>query len=63
MTDFKPGDKVRIIDSRKNSEHTYLIKKIEKSQDGTTIYFLHSDPSSEILIFYEGKESHLQMVK
>lgn len=59
MTDYKPGDKVQIIDSEKNSNLIYSIKKIKKSKDGTTLFLLKSDSSSITLLYYESEVSHI----
>ena len=62
MSAFKPGDKVRIIDSKKKSSPIYNVKKIKKSQDGTTLYLLKSESSVITLLYYESEDSHLEEI-
>jgi len=59
---FEKGDLVRIIDSEKNSDIIYKIKKTKKSQDGTKMYLLKSEPSKISLLYYESTDSHLERV-
>ena len=61
MPAFKPGENVKIIDSEKDSNLIYNIKKIKKSKDGTTLYLLKSESSPITLLYYENKNSHLQI--
>ena len=60
MSSLKTGDKVRIIDSKKKSDVLYNIKKIKKSQDGTTLFLLKAEASTTTLLYYEDKDSHLE---
>ena len=62
MPALKPGDNVRIISSEKNSSVIYKIRKIKKSQDGTTLYLLKSETSAITLLYYETEGSHLEKV-
>jgi len=59
---FKKGDLVRIIDSKKNSDIIYKIKKMKKSHDGTKMYLLKSESSKISLLYYESTYSHLEKV-
>ena len=60
MIPLKSGDNVRIKGSEKNSDIIYKIRKIKKSQDGTTLYLLKSKLSAITLLFYETKNVHLE---
>ena len=59
---FEKGDLVRIIDSEKNSDIIYKIKKTKKSHDGTKMYLLKSEPSKISLLYYESPDSYLEKV-
>ena len=59
---FKKGDLVRIIDSEKNSDIIYKIKKMKKSHDGTKLYLLKSTSSKILLLYYEDPFSYLEKV-
>jgi len=59
-TKFKNGDLVRIMDSEKDSNLTYTIKKIKKSKEGTILYLLKSEISRITLLYYENDESYLE---
>ena len=60
--DFEKGDLVRIIDSEKNSDIIYKIKKTKKSHDGTKMYLLKSKSSKISLLYYESTDSYLEKV-
>ena len=62
MPVLKPGDNVKIVGSEKDSNLIYKIRKIKKSQDGTTLYLLKSESSAITLLFYETKNSYLEKV-
>lgn len=61
LSAFKKGDLVKIIDIE-FSNTVYKIKKMKKSDDGTTLYLLKSDDSSISLLYYENEDSHLEKV-
>ena len=61
LSTFKKGDLVKIIDIE-YSDTIYKIKKMKKSDDGTTLYLLKSDDSSISLLYYESEDSHLEKV-
>ena len=61
LSPFKKGDMVKIIDIE-YSNTVYKIKKMKKSDDGTTLYLLKSDDSSISLLYYESEDSHLKKV-
>lgn len=63
MSALKSGDAVRIIEFEKNPGIIYKIKKIKKSQDETTLYLLKSESSAITLLYYEGKDSHLEKIE
>ena len=60
---FKKGDLVSIIDSEKNSDIIYKIKKMKKSHDGTKLYLLRSTSSKMSLLYYESSYSYLEKVE
>jgi len=57
---FNIGDIVRIVEEGKGSNQVYLIRKIKKSQDGTTLYLLKSDASDISLLYHESINSYLE---
>lgn len=62
MSVFKHGERVRVIETGKNVNRTYVIKKIFESDDGITLYLLKSDASPALRLFYENEESGLERV-
>ena len=59
---FHPGDLVRIVETSNNSEIIYRIEKIKKSKEGTILYVLKPESGDKEVLYYEGKDAHLQMV-
>jgi len=59
---FEKGDLVRIIDSEKNLDIIYKIKKTKKSHNGTKMYLLKSKSSKTLLLYYESTNSYLEKV-
>ena len=59
---FHPGDLVRIVEDGKDSEIIYRIKKIKRSNEGTVLYVLKSEANRKEVLYYEGKDAHLQRV-
>jgi len=57
-----PGDLVRIVVDRKDSEIIYRIKKIKKSNEGVVLYVLKPESNGKDVLYYEGKDAHLQRV-
>ncbi len=62
MSVFRRGEKVRIIDRRKESYATYCIKDIKKRKDGTVLYLLKSQEDSVLRLYYESKETLLERI-
>lgn len=62
MPTFNRGEKVRIIDNRKESYSTFTIKDIKKGKDGTILYLLKSEEDSALRLYYESKETLLERV-
>lgn len=62
MSVFRRGEKVRIIDRRKESYTTYSIKDIKKGKDGTVLYLLKSQEDSVLRLYYESKETLLERI-
>lgn len=58
---FTKDDLVSIIDSKKNSDIIYKIKKM-KNHDGTNLYPLKSESSKILLLYYESNDSYLEKV-
>ena len=59
---FKKDDLVRIIDSEKNSDIIYKIKKMKKSAEGAKLYLLKSKSSKISLLYHESPNSYLKKV-
>jgi hypothetical protein len=62
MPTFKCGEKVRIIDGRKESYTSFTIKDIKKGKDGTVLYLLKSQEDSALRLYYESKETLLERI-
>jgi hypothetical protein len=62
MSVFRRGEKVRIIDRRKESYTTYSIKDIKKGKGGTVLYLLKSQEDSVLRLYYESKETLLERI-
>jgi hypothetical protein len=60
MSVFKRGERVRIIESGKNTKKTYIIKKIFESDDGMPLYLLKSETDPALRLYHETKESGLE---
>ena len=59
---FHPGDLVRIEADGKDSEIIYRVKKIKKSNEGVVLYVLKPEYNGKEVLYYEGKDAHLQRV-
>ena len=59
---FYPGDFVRIVEDKEDSQIIYRIKKIKKSKEGLIRYTLKSEINGKEIPYYEGKDAHLQRV-
>ena len=59
---FHPGDLVRIEADGKYSEIIYRVKKIKKSNEGVVLYVLKPESNGKEVLYYEGKDAHLQRV-
>ena len=62
MEILKEGEKVRIVRSEKKSNEIYVIKKIETSKSGISVYLLKSNSSNDHILFYDSKTSHLEKI-
>ena len=62
MEILKEGDRVR-INSEKKSEEIYVIKKIEKSKNGVSVYLSKSESSNDHILFYDSKLAHLEKIQ
>ena len=63
MENFKQGEQVRIIESKKNSAIIFTINEIKKSRDGKPIYLLKSqDDESVLRLYYENGNSSLRRI-
>lgn len=59
---FHSGDLVRIVEDKEDSQTIYRIKKIKKSKEGIIVYTLKSETNNKEILYYEGKDAHLQWV-
>ena len=62
MSVFKRGERVRIIESGKIPQKTYIIKKIFESDDGQILYLLKSERDPGLRLYYETEESGLERI-
>ncbi|KAG2474499.1 MAG: hypothetical protein NPMRTH4_380005 [Nitrosopumilales archaeon] len=62
LSRFHPGDLVRIVEGGKDSEIIYKIKKMNKSYEGTVLYILKPESIGKEVLFYQGKDAHLQRI-
>ncbi len=62
MSIFERGQRVRIIESGKISQKTYIIKKIFESDDGQILYLLKSERDPGLRLYYETEESGLERI-
>jgi len=62
MSIFERGQRVRIIESGKISQKTYIIKKIFESDDEPTLYLLKSERDPGLRLYYESEESGLERI-
>jgi hypothetical protein len=60
-SEFKVGDKVRIVDSEK-SRIIYSIESISKSYEGHVQYLLKNKSRPIKILFHEEKNSHLRKI-
>ena len=59
---FHPGDLVRIVEYGKDSGIIYKIKKMNKSNEGTVLYVLKPESHGKEVLYYQGKDAHLQRI-
>ena len=59
---FHPGDLVRIEADGEDSEIIYRVKKIKKSNEGMVLHVLKPESNGKEVLYYEGKDAHLQRV-
>ena len=63
MSNFIRMEKVRIIDSKRDSEEIYVIKDVKKVRKGGVLYLLKPLETDSILrMCYENNESILERV-
>lgn len=63
MSVFSRGERVRIVDSKKEYDKVYRIKDMKKTKDGGVLYLLRSlEEDSVLRIYYEDKESLLERI-
>jgi hypothetical protein len=63
MSVFNCGEKVQIIESEKESDKVYIIKKMKKASGGGILYLLKSLEEKPILrLYYEGRKSLLERI-
>lgn len=63
MSVFSRGERVRIVESERESDKIYRIKDMKKTKDGGILYLLKSLEEDPVLrLHYEGKESLLERI-
>ena len=63
MSVFNRGERVRIVESEKNSDAVYRIKDMKKIRNGGTLYLLKSLEENPVLrLHYEDRESLLERI-
>jgi len=62
LSRFHPGDIVRIVEDGKDSKIIYRIKKMNKSNEGTILYVLKPESNGKEVLYYQGKDAHLQRI-
>ena len=63
MPVFNRGERVRITESKRNSEKIYIVKDIKKVRKGGVLYLLKSlEENSVLRLFHENNESLLEKI-
>lgn len=63
MSIFTKGERVRIIESEKNSDRVYIIKGIKRYRKGGVLYLLKMLDENPILrLYYENSKSLLERI-
>ncbi|MDC8451463.1 MAG: hypothetical protein LV477_00985 [Candidatus Nitrosotalea sp.] len=63
MSVFSKGERVRIVESEKNSDSVYIIKNIKKYSKGGTLYLLKLlDENPVLRLYYESEKSLLERI-
>ena len=63
MSVFAKGERVRIIESEKNSDKVYIIKAIKRYRKGGVLYLLKMLDENPILrLYYENSKSLLERI-
>ncbi len=63
MSIFLKGERVRIIEPEKKSDHVYIIKSIKKYSKGGTLYLLKLLDENPIMrLYYETDKSLLERI-
>lgn len=63
MSVFSKGERVRIVESEKNSDKVYIIKSIKKYSKGGTLYLLKLlDENPVLRLYYESEKSLLERI-
>ncbi len=62
LSSFHPGDLIRIVENGKDSEIIYRIRKIKESNEGIVLYVLKRESNDKEILYYQGKDAHLQRV-
>ena len=63
MSVFLKGERVRIVESEKNSDSIYIIKSIKKYSKGGTLYLLKLlDENPVLRLYHESDKSLLERI-
>ena len=63
MSVFNRGERVQIIESERNSDKIYIIKKMKKIRRGGILYLLKSLEEEPVMrLYYEDKRSLLERI-
>ena len=64
MAVFSRGERVRIVETDRETDKVYRIKDMKKTRDGGVLYLLKSLEEDPVLrLYYEGKESLLERIR
>ena len=63
MPSFRCGERVRVVESEKDSDPIYIVKRLKKTKNGGILYLLKSLEEEPVLrLYFENKESLLERI-